>query len=447
LLIAAVTTLVLVAAGLGWGAERWLEAGVRDADALDLGSSAIIDVAAQRGDENVLVVGADRSRDPAVRADTVAVAHVPAGGGPVVVLSLPHNLQINRPACDRWDPAAATYGAEPIQPEANAQLVTALDNGGPRCLTKVVQQLTGLAVTRYVGLDLGAVEGLSAAVQGVDVCVPTPVVDASLGTIVADPGTNRLDGVRLTDFVRALDVQGEPVSDRGRIARQQTVLAAALRAVLSERSLLDPGRLEQLRPALREALLIDGGGLDGVLALAASLDDPDADGVVFAAAPTTGGTDGVTNAVLRDADAAAVFAAVREGRPLPEQVDDPLEAVAGPAPADLRVQLLNASGRPGLAEQIGGTLGTLGFGVGEVGNAAQPTNDTIIKFSPDQAAAAALLASSVPSATSVPDPGATGVLQLVLGRSFDDVVQPPAAPATETVTGTPAPDGARASCS
>jgi hypothetical protein len=78
---------------------------------------------------------------------------------------------------------------------------------------------------------------------------------------------------------------------------------------------------------------------------------------------------------------------------------------------------------------VGGALGALGFGVGEIGNAEVATNDTIIKFSPDQAAGAALLASSVPSATSVPDPGSTGVLQLVLGRSFDGVVQPPAAPA------------------
>jgi hypothetical protein len=34
----------------------------------------------------------------------------------------------------------------------------------------------------------------------------------------------------------------------------------------------------------------------------------------------------------------------------------------------------------------------------------------------------------VPAATAVPDPGATGVLQLVLGRSFDDVVRAPSEP-------------------
>jgi LCP family protein required for cell wall assembly len=427
LLVAAVALLVLAAGGVGWGSERWLDAGIRDAAAVDLDDPAIVDAVAQRGDRNVLVVASDRSRDPADRADTVAVAHVPADGGPVVVLSVPHNLEIDRPSCERWDPATAGYDVRTERAEANTQLVSALDVGGPRCLTAVVQQLTGLAITGYVGLDLGAVEGLAAAVQGVEVCVPAPVVDGALGTIVPDPGTSRLDGVRVADFVRARDVAGDPASESARIERQQRVLTAVLDRVLDERSLLDVGRVQQLRPALREALVVDGGGLDEVLAVSRTLRRLDAPGVVFAVTPTSGGTDGVGNALLRDTDAAAVFGAVREGRDLPEQADDPLEAVAGPAPADVRVQLLNASGAAGLADQVGGALGALGFGVGEVGNAEQPTNETIIKFSPDQAAGAALLASSVPSATSVPDPGSSGVLQLVLGRSFDEVVQPPAA--------------------
>jgi LCP family protein required for cell wall assembly len=364
------------------------------------------------------------------------------------VLALPHNLQINRPSCDTWDPSAATYSDQARPGQADTQLVTAVDEGGPRCVTKVVQQLTGLAITQYVGLDLGGVEGLSRALQGVDVCVPTPVVDSTLGTIAADAGTNRLDGVRAQDFARARAVQGDPVSELGRIDRQQKLLAAALDKTLDERSLLDLGEVTALRPALRDALVLDGTDLDKALALSTALHKLDAPGVVFAAAPTTGGTDGVGNAVLRDTDAAAIFAALRADRALPDQADDPTAATAGPAPAQLRVQVLNASDKPGRAEQVGGTLGTLGFGVGDVGNAGIATNDTIIKFSPDQAAAATLLAGSVPSATSVPDPGSTGVLQLVLGRSFDDVIKPPATPTAEAAAD-PAGvdrDGPRANC-
>jgi hypothetical protein len=66
-----------------------------------------------------------------------------------------------------------------------------------------------------------------------------------------------------------------------------------------------------------------------------------------------------------------------------------------------------------------------------VSNADQPTPQTVIRYSPDQAAAADLLAGSVPAASLVPDPGSTGILQLVLGRSFDGDVRPPSQPAAE----------------
>ena len=98
-------------------------------------------------------------------------------------------------------------------------------------------------------------------------------------------------------------------------------------------------------------------------------------------------------------------------------------------PAQLRVGVLNGTERTGLAATVAQSLGTLGFAVGDVGTAEQVTQQTLIRFSPDQAAAAALLATSVPAATSVPDPGTAGVLQLVLGTSYDDVLRPPAAAA------------------
>jgi hypothetical protein len=92
------------------------------------------------------------------------------------------------------------------------------------------------------------------------------------------------------------------------------------------------------------------------------------------------------------------------------------------------VEVVNASTRSGLAGEVSETLSSLGFDVGEPSSADQPTTETVIRFSPDQAAAAEVLRATVPSATEVPDPGSTGVLQLVLGRSFDDVVRAPSEP-------------------
>jgi hypothetical protein len=74
-----------------------------------------------------------------------------------------------------------------------------------------------------------------------------------------------------------------------------------------------------------------------------------------------------------------------------------------------------------------------------VRNAGQPALDTVVRFSPDRAEQAQLLAAAVPSASAVPDPGSTGVLQLVLGRSFDGTVRASTAPEVPDIVGPAAP--------
>ncbi len=427
----------------GWATQSWLGSAIRNVAALDAGSGAIVDADAQKGAQNVLLVATDLGSAPgsgattaSPRPDTVVVAHVPASGGPMTVLSVPTDLEINRPPCERFDPASASYTSDTVPAQARTQLATALDMGGPRCATRVVQQLTGLAITQYVGLDLDRLGAVVDAVSGVKVCVTQPVLDKALGPVIADPGTSTLDGAKAADFVRAADVDGDPPADLGRIERQQQVLAGVLDSTLTSTRLLDVPRIAALRPALGAALTSDGAGLSEILALSLSLRGMN--DVTFTSVPTTSGTR--DNAVLRDADAAALFSALRKDAPLPAAATDTSATDTGPAPADLTVQLLNASGQTGLAAGVGDTLKQLGFGIGTVSNADQPTPQTVIRYSPDQAAAAGLLAGTVPSATTVPDPGASGVLQLVLGRSFDKVVRAPTqavAPAATTTTTAP----------
>ncbi|MGI5127019.1 LCP family protein [Pseudonocardia sp. CA-107938] len=437
LLCLALVVVVLGAAGAGYATRAWLGKVVPTVSALDTRSSAVVDAAAQAGSKNVLVVAGERETIPGTGsndATTFAIAHVPAGGGSVTVLSLPSTLEINRPPCERFDPISREYTTQLVPAEKGTKLASALGVGGPRCATRVVQQLTGLSITSYVGIDLDELARLVDAVGGVGLCLTRPVVDQSLGPIVAQPGTQRLGGDHTLDYLRAREVAGDPASGAGRVERQQGVLAAALAPLLSTTGLLDIGRLMAARPVLGRALTVDGLDLDQVHATARTLHKLDADGVRFVAAPTMAGPSG-SALVLRDAEAADLFTAIRTGKPLPAASD--AAAGAGPQPGDVPVQVLNASDRAGLANQIAETLKQLGFGVGDTGNAAQRTSQTIIRFSPDREAAAKLLAGSVPSATTVPDPGSTGVLQLVLGRSFDDVVRPPTSAVPDT-------DGAQA---
>lgn len=434
LVIAALALAVFAVTAFQHVGKVRLDAAVTQVTALDPESGAIIDAEGQAGDENVLIVGTDPSATAGgPRTDTVLLTHVPAGDGDVVGVSVPYDLEVNRPPCREWDPTTRSYLDGTVPAQVRTPLSTAFELGGPQCVTRVVQELTGLAVTRFIGLDLDGIGDLVDAVGGVQVCVEQPVIDGLLGPVVPQAGNTTLDGLSARDFVAARTVEGDPPS--GVPERQQRLLAALLEKALSREVLLDPGRTGSLRPALGAALSADEADLDQILAAARSVRNVAADGVGFAPVPVSTETSGLGNTVLRGPDAAALFEALREDTPLPDHAV--LAAGAGPAPADVTVEILNAADRQGLAAEIGGTLGTLGFRIGAVGNAPGPAPDTVIRFSPDRAAAADLLARTVPSAAAAPDPGASGLLQLVLGRSFDGVVRAPTAAARPGSPATP----------
>ena len=183
------------------------------------------------------------------RANTVTVVHRDARGDRTVAVTLPPRLEITRPPCERWDPAAAAYLGQTVPAEPRTTFDSAYAVGGPRCATRAAQQVTGLAITRFVAVDLAATSALVEAVGGVQVCVEQPVLDSVLGPVVATAGTDAFNGARAATLVRAADVRGEPAGGAALVQRQQRVLAAALERALSPTALLHPGRVEP--PAAR----------------------------------------------------------------------------------------------------------------------------------------------------------------------------------------------------
>jgi LCP family protein required for cell wall assembly len=436
--VAAVALLVVLVAGLGWSVRARLDGAMRQVPAVDVAPDGVLDAADQTGDRNVLLLATDSggSAGATTRADTAVVMHVDARSGRAVAVALPPDLEITRPPCERWDAAAAAYLDQAVPAEPRTTFASAYAVGGPRCATRAAQQITGLAVTGFAAVDLAATSALVDAVGGVAVCVEGPVLDAVLGPVVPTAGTGALNGARAGDLVRAADVRGDPTTGVGPVRRQQRVLSAVLDRALAPVTLLHPGRVGRLLPALGTTVVSAGSGVDDLATVARTLGN---DAVPVLAAPTEAPPDGRGNRALAEADAAALFAAVRTEAPLPTQDAATTSATTS---RDVTADVLNASGRDGLAAQVAGTLGELGYRTGQVTTAPQPALDTVIRFSPDRAAQARLLAAAVPSATTVPDPGTSGVLQLVLGRSFDGSVRAATAPAPggDDATAAPAAD-------
>jgi LCP family protein required for cell wall assembly len=329
-LVAAVACLVFLVTAAGWAATQWLDGQLREVPALDPHSAAITDAQAQRDDENVLLVGSDSrvgaqpgdgvgdaAQVQGARSDTVIIAHLPADRSRAVIVSFPRDLQIQRPPCDVWDPVSGSYTGRMDAGASVAKLNTAYQVGGPLCVTKVIQYITGLAVTRFVDVDFHGFKSMVDAVGGVRLCVERPLKDSSLGTIIPQRGYSMISGTTALNYVRARHVAGDPTSDYGRITRQQHFLSALVHQVLSPDVLLNPGKVRALITAVAANTVGENISASALLTLAQSARGLDPANVTFVTVPTTGSANRYGNEELRARDAAALFEAIIDGAPLP----------------------------------------------------------------------------------------------------------------------------------
>jgi LCP family protein required for cell wall assembly len=327
---AVLAALIFLGIGTAWGAKTWFNSKFTEIAALDENSADIQNAPGQNGDENFLIVGSDTragatadenvgSSDDieGARSDTVMLAHVPADRQRAVVISFPRDLEISRPSCNRFDVGKNDYTDEVVNAATKVKLNTAYAVGGPRCLTKWVQQLTGLKVNHFVGIDFGGFKDMVDAVQGVTVRVDAPIRDTVLGMVISQTGDVTISGDQALSFVRARHVVGDKTSDYGRIKRQQEFINSLMRKVMSRGVITDPTQLSNFVTAFARATFGDNIGVDQMLTLAQSMKGLDPSKVNFITVPTTGESNSRGNEVLMDSQARAVFQALIDNTPLP----------------------------------------------------------------------------------------------------------------------------------
>ncbi|WP_043840656.1 LCP family protein [Amycolatopsis taiwanensis] len=330
--IVAVVLAALIFLGIGtaWGAKTWFNSKFTQVSALDENSADIQDAGAQTGDENFLIAGSDTRAGATdeenvgnadevqgARSDTIMLAHVPADRQRAVIISFPRDLEISRPECNRFDVTKNDYTNEVVPAATKVKLNTAYAIGGPRCLTKWTQQLTGMKINHFIGIDFGGFKDMVDAVHGVTVQVDKPIKDSVLGMVVAQTGAVTISGDQALSFVRARHVIGDPTSDYGRIKRQQEFIQALMEKVMSQGVMTDPGQLSGFVTAFAKATFGDNVGVDQMLTLAQSMKGLDPSKVNFMTAPTVGEANSRGNEVLVDSKAKAIFQALIEDGPLP----------------------------------------------------------------------------------------------------------------------------------
>ncbi|WP_421958301.1 LCP family protein [Prescottella subtropica] len=458
--VAFVAVLTLLATGVIWGYLQSTEGRFAQISALDVDSSDIVDPGGQTGDETYLIVGTDTRAGAAgqvgagtvedaegARSDTVMLVHVPADRSRVVAVSFPRDLDVERPVCEGWDNDTGTYTGETYPAADGDKLNATYALGGPKCLVKVIQKLSGVKIRHFVGMDFAGFENMVDEVGGVQVCVPQPLVDGELGTVLPNTGNQTLDGRKALDYVRARHVDAEGNGDYGRIKRQQLFLSALLREAMSSKVLFDPGKLNGFINAFTRATFVENIDTKSLLTLGQSLRNVDAGAVTFITVPTAG-TNDWGNEIPRLGDIKDIFQAIIDDEPLPgEKRDAEKKDTTAPAPApeptqlavapnEVSLQVSNGSGVSGLAATTADRFAAYGFQIYSVGNYTGSSTQTVVRFSPGTEAEAATVASSIPGAVLEQTSGLGAIVEVVLGTAFDRTLTPPAE-AGETVDAPP----------
>ncbi|HYX97768.1 MAG TPA: LCP family protein [Geodermatophilus sp.] len=425
------------------GLYFYVDQRIERVDALTPDGAEVLAPRLQEGAATYLVVGTGLPGAEGPASVATLLAHVTADEERAVLVSIPPTALVDTPTCVRADGE--------VREAVTESFADSLLQGGPSCTVRVVQQLSGLRVDHYLGVDLTRLPGMVDALGGVAVCLPlaTPAVTTS-----ADPlptGASTMSGDRTTGYLApgdaGADVTGEAVAERA-----QLVLTSTLRTAMSTGTFGNPATLTRFLTRASDALTVDGTTTLGDLrTLAGTLGDLSGDAVQRTGLPVAqvghvpAGSDQAHVVLDAPATRALFDQVIEEGR-LPEELvapdpADPAAVAAAPtpaaaeqpvttpaeqpltaAPAGITLDVLNGTATSGLAATVADQLRAQGFGVGQVGNELGVVNETVVRFGAGAEEQARTVAAAVPGAVLQPSDATGGAVQLVIGPGFSSVV-------------------------
>ncbi len=154
------------------------------------------------------------------RTDTILMLHIPSGGGPTLLLSIPRDSFVNIPG----------YG----QSKINA----AYTIGGPKLLVKTVEANTSVRVDDYIEIGFGGFVKLVDAVGGITIC-PNQAIDDPKADLNVKKGCQHADGKTALGYSRS---RAFPLGDIIRTEHQREVVNATAKKAASWQTVVLPWR-------------------------------------------------------------------------------------------------------------------------------------------------------------------------------------------------------------
>jgi len=395
----------------------------------------------------VLHTGHDQSNN----TDTIMLVHISPGRHRLTVMSIPRDTMVPVYQCE----SGPGYAGQQANPAAAVQINSLLQIGGPTCLWKTVEQVTGVRIEHFIGIGMLGFVKVVNDLGGVNVCVPFKVNDTVSG-LNLNSGEQRITGVQALAFWRTRENIGNG-SDLERIQRDQFMSAQVVKGVLHSGLLSNPIRLLNVVTDAAASMTTDADmTASDLVQIGQSFRSLSGQNVQFITAPNEPWTQNPNRVQFMQPQAGQVFAAIARDMTVPKVSSTPAASSGGvqvltTSPANVKVEVLNGSGVSRVASEVAAGLTSRGFdvtGTGDAPNFAY-TNSVIEYSSAADMAAVNTLKKELTNVTSLQVASLTpGTVNLILGSEFTGLVaKTPQATATPAVQPSQMSSGASPSAS
>jgi len=276
-----------------------------------------------RGGDNADIVG---DGTEGARSDTTMIMHISSDRSRVEMLSIPRDTTVDIPSC----PTSSGGQTSPVSHSkfngAFAQgVLTGGDvESGALCTMQTIEEITDVRMNGFVVVDFAGFEKMVDALGGVELCIPQDIDAPKADHLVLSAGVQELDGDTALKYARARTGKGlGDGSDLGRIGRQQELLAAVAREVLSAGTLADPTKSLKFLGAVTGSMTMSSNfaSIQGLAGLAYSARNVRPDTIAFMTAPYQYDPNNAANVLLTD-EADEVWENLRNDRPLSDAIED-----------------------------------------------------------------------------------------------------------------------------
>jgi LCP family protein required for cell wall assembly len=388
--------------------------------------------------------------DQSDNTDTIMVIHISPGRHLISVLSIPRDTMVPMYECA----SGPGYSGQQADPGQDVIINSLLEIGGPSCLFKTVEQLTGIYINHFIGLGMLGFVNVINDVGGVNVCVPFTVNDSMSG-LKLPAGKDHVTGVQALAFWRTREDLGTG-SDLERIQRDQFMSAQLVKAVLGSGLLSNPFKLVKVVTDAAAQMTTDSAmSASDLISIGESIRSLNSKNVQFITVPNEAYPPDPDRIQFAQPQAGQVFAAIAHDVTVPKTkpVPTPAAVPAGGAqvlttsPSNVKVEVLNGSGAPGAAASAASALTARGFDVTGSGDAAafDHTTSVIEYASAADLAAANTLKQALSDVTVTQDASLTpGTIELIVGSDFtaptpapssSPAASPAASPSASTTSG------------